>query len=54
MRTGEQMIFHTETMVPDFAKYDNKILPLKDMVFKREKLMTDYMDLVKPEENHDL
>ena len=54
MRTGAQMIFHTETMVPDFAKYDNKILPLKDLVFKREKLMTDYMELVKPEENYDL
>ena len=36
MRSGKQMIFHTETMVPDFAKYDNAVLPLKNLVFKRE------------------
>ena len=54
MRTGAQMIFHMETMVPDIPKYDNKILPLKDIIFKREKLLTDYKTLVKDSENFDL
>ena len=54
MRSGAHMIFHVETMVPDFSKYDNKILPLKDVVFKRDKLKTDWKTLVKDDENHDL
>ena len=54
MRKGTQMVFHTETMVPDFTKYDGEILPLTDMIFKREKLMTDYMTLVKPDEVYQL
>ena len=54
MRTGAHMIFHVETMVPDFSKYDNKILPLKDLVFKRDKLLTDFKTLVKPDEDYDL
>ena len=48
------MIFHLETVVPDFANYDNKSLPLKDMVFKREKLLTDYKALVMDRENYNL
>ena len=48
------MFIHTETMVPEFVKYDNDTLPLKNLVFKREKLMTDYLTLVKPNENYDL
>ena len=51
MVRGSQMIWHCETMVPDFTKYDNNILPLTNLVFNREKLMTDYKTLVKQHED---
>lgn len=54
MNRGSQLVWHVETMVPEFGKYDCKDLPLKDMVFKRDKLMENYMTLVHHEENKDL
>ena len=54
MKRGSHWTLHIENMVPDFAKYDGKNMPLKDMVFKREKLFADYKTLVKPDEDTDL
>ena len=54
MRTGAHMIFHMETLVPEMEKYDSPNFPIKDLIFKREKLMTDYKQIVKPDEDHDL
>lgn len=54
MLRGSHWTLNIEKMVPDFEKYDGSILPLKDMVFKREKLFADYLTLVKESENKDL
>ena len=54
MRTGQQMVWFCETMVPTFSDYDSAISPLKDLMFKRDKLQTDFKTLVKPEEDHDI
>ena len=51
---GKHMVWYCDNMCPTFADYDNDNMPLKDLVFKREALMQDYMKLVKPEENVDL
>ena len=41
-------------MVPNFSKFDNKTLPLKDIVFKRDRLQTDFKKLCFPNEDYDL
>lgn len=54
MRTGGTFVFHMETMVPEMSKYDSKTLPLKDLIFKRDKMWADYKTIVKPNEDVDL
>ena len=48
------MVWFCETMVPTFKDYDSAISPLKDLMFKRDKLQTDFKTLVKPEEDYDI
>ena len=47
------MVWNLETMVPTFSDYDNQTLPLKDLVFNRDKLFSKAKDLVQPSEDYD-
>ena len=47
------MVWNCDTMTPNFWNYDNDILPLHDMIFKRDRLFKNYKKLVKPEEDFD-
>ena len=54
MLRGYTWVMNVEKFVPDFPKYDSKLLPLKDMVFKREALMAGYKKLLAAGEDKDL
>jgi len=48
------MVWNCEKEYVLFNGYDSAISPLKDLMFKRDKLQTDFKTLVKPEEDHDI
>jgi hypothetical protein len=54
MNRGTHWTLHVEKMIPMFEKYNGDNLPLKDFIFKREKLFSDYKTLLKPGEDKDL
>ena len=47
------MVWNLDTMVPTFSDYDNDNLPLKDLIFNREKLFKTPKKLVLPSEDYD-
>ena len=53
MKHGRELVLNFDTMVPTIADYDNAECPIKDLMFDREKLFTDYKKIVKQSEDLD-
>ena len=48
MKSGSHLILDFDTMVPEMKDYDTAEVPLKDLLFDREKLFSDFSKIVKP------